>query len=102
MVLASRIDKFWLKLIPCGLCMILAEMAHTDYGAIGIGLISVIYLLHVRLGRTSPGTGTQVTPNWLYSGERGRGNFKWFFYLFYPCHLLLLVLIRYLWLGFWY
>lgn len=101
MMLASKVDKIWVKLLPCGLCMVLAELAHTDYGALGVGIISAIYLIHVIRGKTSPETGTQILPKWLYSGERGKANLKWFFYLFYPCHLVLLVVIRYLWIGFW-
>ena len=34
-----------------------------------------------------------------YNGRRGRQP-KWLFYAFYPVHLLILVVIRRIWIGF--
>lgn len=78
--------------------MILAELFHTDYGAFGVVLIAVLYLTRDRkvwqciLGAvccawemTAPLAFLFI---WLYNGERGRQP-KWFFYWFYPVHLLL-------------
>ncbi|MEA4912278.1 MAG: TraX family protein [Oscillospiraceae bacterium] len=37
----------------------------------------------------------------LYNGQRGRWNGRWFFYIYYPLHLVLLALLRrYLWYGY--
>lgn len=35
----------------------------------------------------------------LYSGQRGKGRMKWFFYVFYPTHLAALELISLVWRG---
>lgn len=82
--------------------MILAELFRTDYGAFGVGLIIVLYLLRDKKARqcilgafcclwelTAPLAFLFI---WLYNGERGR-QFKWFFYWFYPVHLLLYYVI---------
>lgn len=78
--------------------MALAELFHTDYGAFGVALISVLYLLRDKKVRqcilgavccawelTAPLAFVFI---WFYNGERGRQP-KWFFYWFYPAHLLL-------------
>lgn len=75
-----------------------AEMLHTDYGAFGVALIVLLYLLREHrvwqclLGGlcclwewTAP---LAFLPIFFYNGERGRQP-KWFFYWFYPVHLLL-------------
>ena len=102
MVLAERMNKFWLKLLPGSVCILLAHFIHSDYGATGVLVIFVIYLVYVLEAERYPaGENFRLLPS-IYSGERGSANLKWFFYVFYPAHLLLLVLIRYLLLGFWY
>ena len=76
----------------------LAELLHTDYGAFGVALIVLLYLLRDKkkslciLGAfccawetTSPLAFLLI---WFYNGQRGRQP-KWFFYWFYPVHLLL-------------
>lgn len=78
--------------------MLLAELLHADYGAFGVLLIVVLYLFQEKkawqciLGAlcclwevTAPLAFLFI---WLYNGERGRQP-KWFFYWFYPVHLLL-------------
>ena len=93
------------------LCMIIAETLKLDYGWMGLCLILLLYVT-----RTNPklqcAAGAVFTalfelPGaaaflllYLYSGQRGRQR-KYFFYAFYPVHLLLLaaietVLIRFL------
>ena len=90
---------------------VLAELLRVDYGSLGVLLVFFLYLFHTSPGRRcvsvaawallayAPVTLTDlgyfccaalaVLPIWLYSGERGRGS-KWFFYWFYPAHLLAL------------
>lgn len=76
---------------------LLAELLHTDYGAFGVGLIVALYVMRKNrlwqcvLGAlcclwelTAP---LAFLPIYLYNGERGRQP-KWFFYWFYPAHLL--------------
>ena len=92
MVCAQRVEAIWKKLLIAGAFMAAAELIHSDYGALGLMIIFLFYQLHIR----TKGTGLSC----LYSGERGRLRLKWFFYLFYPVHLLILAGVRYLWLGF--
>lgn len=76
----------------------LAELLHTDYGGFGVALIVLLYLLKDRKKRqcilgacccawetTAPLAFLLI---WFYNGQRGRQP-KWFFYWFYPVHLLL-------------
>lgn len=90
----------------------IARLLRTDYNYKGVFLILVLYTL--RLDRklqaifgaiaiswesTAP---LAFIPVWLYNGKRGR-QLKYFFYWFYPVHLLILGFIRHviipLWLG---
>ena len=84
----------------------LAGLLHTDYGTFGVAFIEVLYLLRERKAlRTAAGIlclmlygGSEVIgalafiPISLYNGTRGRQP-RYFFYVFYPAHLLLLVAV---------
>ena len=86
--------------------MILAEFLQTDYSAFGVLLIVLLYLFRNDKKRQSfvgaISTLWEYTAplsflfTYWYNGERGKQLPKFFFYSFYPLHLLLLVLLRYL------
>lgn len=90
----------WLVLI---LGMLLAEVLKTDYAAFGILVVFVFYYFHKDKELRNPVVGIllllqataifALVPIQLYNGERGKQN-KYFFYLFYPLHLLLFFFIR--------
>lgn len=107
------IDKFR-KNLPSRLAVAvgviaLAELFRTDYGWTGIAVILLFALLRDReiprdltAGLCILGAGINEAVSWLdfilfhfYDGERGR-QCKYFFYAFYPTHLAILWLIRYL------
>lgn len=83
---------------------LLAELMCTDYGAFGVALIMVLYFMRsdrgkqcllgalVSLWEGMPTTMLAFIPIYYYDGSRGR-QAKWFFYWFYPVHLLLLYMI---------
>lgn len=86
--------------------MMLAAQLQTDYGGMGVLTIAVMYAL--RENKVHSMTGGCVTltvmsfseitafcaliPVALYNGERGL-KMKYFFYIFYPAHLLILWLV---------
>ncbi len=88
--------------------MVLAEVLRTDYGAAGIVFILCFYLLHrhffagqavfaamnfLMYGLSVQAyAGLSVIPMLLYNGKKGP-SMKYFFYLFYPAHLLAIRLI---------
>lgn len=109
---------FWRGLAAILCAVALGAAAHymnTDYGAMGVALILVMVLLRDKpLTRdlVAGGVLAAMIPfgsHWIelfgmlafplfhrYNGQRGRQS-KYFFYIFYPAHLLLLGLIaRYL------
>lgn len=86
---------------------LLTEFINTDYGAVGVATVFVLYAMHNKpvmsalfawmiLGMTNileflsfPFIGAVH----FYNGERGKQN-KYFFYLFYPVHLLILAILK--------
>ena len=86
-------------------CALLAELARTDYGAIGVALIAALYLTrNSRRQQCILGAAMMLFEFtaplafvllWHYNGTRGRCSkiMQWGFYLFYPAHLALLALI---------
>lgn len=96
------------KIIPQMLALVLAGLMayvlNVDYGIYGIVLIVGLGLLRDnKISQTLFGivAGLAQTltaslaflPIWFYNGERGRQN-KWFFYIFYPAHLLVIYFLR--------
>lgn len=85
-------------------CALLAQLLRTDYGAFGVAFILLLYVLRDREpARTAAGCLAlcwEVTaplafvPIRRYNGRRGHLGGKWFFYGFYPAHILLLWAVR--------
>ena len=96
----SNVEKW----IYVAFAMLFAEMMKSDYGAFGIALILWFYYMYDDkswklfggavwnfyggIGIQSYGAFAMI-PIGLYNGKRGR-QMKYFFYLFYPVHLLIL------------
>ena len=83
--------------------MYLAYYLRTDYKYKGMILILVFYLLHEFLPLAAAGGAVAMYWEWpwvliafplllLYNGKRGKQN-KYFFYVFYPAHLILIYAI---------
>ncbi len=88
----------------------LAQLIHTDYGAIGVLAIAVAWLLRDRRGNLLEVTGIIFILTFssslealalldlpliaAYRGKQGKKGNRWFFYAFYPVHLLLLFALR--------
>ncbi len=100
-----RLDGVWWKqLIPAFLCCFLAKVLQTDYGAFGVLLIVVLYMLrHSRKWQAVAGTllvAWEITaplafiPILMYDGTRGKAKLKWISYVFYPAHLFLLAVVQ--------
>ena len=93
----------WRGVLALGAAALAAELLHTDYGATGVLTIGILYLLRDNLPLATAASVLVLTVGsrmelyaipayllmFLYNGERGRQP-KYFFYLFYPVHLLLL------------
>lgn len=79
-------------------------LLNTDYSVLGVLLISAFYLLRdSKFERTifsallclSEYTAVFASlPIWFYNGRPGKSRFRYFFYWFYPVHLLILGGIR--------
>lgn len=95
--------------LNAALAMALAGILHTDYSYKGVALIICFYLLYQYVYLKQAvfmagnwlvyGIGIQTyaclaaIPMLLYNGKRGP-NMKYFFYIFYPAHLLILYFIK--------
>lgn len=102
----NRVIRIVTQILVVAIGMIVAEILRTDYGAIGILTIAAMYLYrHYRVLQTALGcmvltafNPMEITsfvillPVHFYNGRRG-WNMKWFFYAFYPIHILLLYLV---------
>ncbi len=83
---------------------VLAELLHTDYGAIGVILIYILYKLRDDRKQQcicgAIATAYEITAPiaflliYRYNGVRKQKHLKYFFYAFYPLHLLFLYWIR--------
>ncbi len=100
------------KILEVVSIVLLADFLHVDYGGGGILLILLFYLFHgKKLAQLCMAAGWNLMDrviygSWqiqcygvfavpflaFYNGERGR-KMKYFFYLFYPAHLLVLYFI---------
>lgn len=89
-IAATFVGMFW------------AEVLHVDYGGFGVLLIVTLYVLRPwRLLQCIAGAALCAWEHtavlayvllFFYNGERGRQP-KWFFYWFYPVHLIIYILI---------
>lgn len=93
----------WRGMLALAVLGAAAELCGTDYGAIGVAVIVVMYLLRERfwaasvlslillvlLARIEIFSIPAFLILALYNGKRGRQP-KYFFYVFYPVHLLIL------------
>ncbi len=91
------------------LAIFIAEKIKSDYHGYGVALIIIFYMLRFIepinliagfLALGSFGTEAHAFPAFIllffYSKKQGRklGNFKYFFYAFYPVHILLIYYVR--------
>lgn len=99
-------NLFMQRLVLIGIAflfILIAYLMQTDYDMSGVALILIFYLFYQeKETKLIVGYLSMIWEYWcfpgfilmyFYNGKRGRQP-KYFFYLFYPCHLLLLYLLR--------
>lgn len=101
-------EKEWIALGMVVPIAAIAYFLHTDYGAAGVVLIVLFWLLRwnektqavlcsawmvAGIGLSEIGGIFAFLPIHFYNGERGK-QLKYVFYLFYPVHLLVLFGVR--------
>ena len=90
----------WKQAFVLILCVGTAQLINCDYGAFGVFFIILLYMTRydkktqtvlgaISLICESPGILAFI-PIRLYNGTRGRCGNRYFFYAFYPAHLLAL------------
>ena len=93
-------NGLWKQALALIMCVGAAKLINCDYGAFGVFFIVLLYMTRYDkknqtvLGALSlvwelPGILAFI-PIRLYNGTRGRCGNKYFFYAFYPAHLLVL------------
>ncbi|MGM0217625.1 TraX family protein [Enterococcus sp. AZ126] len=99
------VKNIFFSIIIVGLGIFAAQGLHTDYGGwIGVLLIVVLYLFRdFHLFKCVLGALILLQNSWFgliafipiyfYNGQRGK-QWKYFFYWFYPAHLLVLIGIQ--------
>ena len=112
--LQARLPRqcFALGYVPVAAAAAIAWFIHTDYNAYGVLMIFGFYIFKKQkvalavyeiilfgfLGQIELFAAFAFIPIFLYNGKKGLSN-RWMnigFYAFYPIHLIVLVLIRYL------
>ncbi len=107
MVKAGKYIYLPLTAVP----FLLAHFGNTDYGAWGVCVVLLFYLLReyplAKAGFMAAvlfikhiASAFAVLPIMMYNGQRGKIMFKYFFYAFYPVHIIILCIIRYIIFGF--
>lgn len=107
-------NKKWPMPLIIAACCATAWLLHTDYDVLGVLTIVSLYLLRnqrrwcfvvtgiILLAESWMLLGAAVLALlfiWRYNGQKGNLKGKWFFYWFYPAHLFLLFLVRWLIMG---
>lgn len=104
MIIASRFEgKVFFQLVIFTVGMLAGYVLNVDYSFMGIFLLEILYFFRfsrknqVFSGAVSvlwePTAALSFIPIWFYNGERGR-SMKYFFYWFYPVHILILAVIN--------
>ncbi|MCR5303842.1 MAG: conjugal transfer protein TraX [Lachnospiraceae bacterium] len=101
--------RFLLSSLLISLSMFIAFSVDCDYDYRGIMLIVIFYIFReVRLFSVVFGYLSFLFEPWalpafvmlyFYNGERGRQH-KFFYYIFYPAHLMVLYLVRFVFAGY--
>lgn len=113
----NMVLAYVISIIPFALAALAAYYMKTDYSAYGIAVILILYYFHdyrpiatilayAFLGITMSTKLTGGMEEWsfpafilmnFYNGQRGciKKGFKYFFYIFYPAHLILIFFLRY-------
>ncbi len=98
-------ERPWLQFFAVAASMYLSDALMTDYNYKGVFLIVMLYFFHDhRLYQCAAGAAAIAWEKYaplayilcfFYNGKRGL-KLRYFFYLFYPVHLLILGIIKYM------
>lgn len=108
MIISSKFTHMIERYIVFAVCIMLASFIPMDYGIYGIAMIGGFYFLRdkkianiiyqgfinvlvIKGTQTYGIIGSAITT--LYNGKKGCSRFKYAFYILYPLHLLILLII---------